>query len=70
MPTGSRSTFAMLPAAAILSAYSLERIEANGMAILAMNGASGLVSVKRTVIASTFSIDFRSLGIPIEAKYW
>ena len=69
MPTGSRSITSGVPAAFILSAYSADRIDAKSIAMLAMNGASGFFSTKRTVIGSTFSTLSTMFFMSMSSKY-
>ncbi|MNT52281.1 hypothetical protein D3C72_1892990 [compost metagenome] len=69
MPSGIWFIWFILPSACSLSAYSFDRIEANGMAMLARNGASLRVRVNLTVRSSTFSTDLMTSGKPMPAAY-
>jgi hypothetical protein len=69
VPTGFWFISFILPSACSLSAYSLETIEAKGIATLARKGASLRFSVNFTVRSSTFSIDCSRSGKPMPEKY-
>ena len=49
-----------------------EEIEAKSIAMLAINGASGLLSTNLTVLSSTLSIDWMmfAMSMPTKYSYW